>query len=58
MKAVVYIDFLLYLIVSRCNSVVLCVIYQGGCIFPFPGNISAFKVHFNDLEPCMVLAPI
>lgn len=54
-KAVVYIDFLLCIIVSR-RDCVGRVMYQGGCIFSFPGSISGFKVHFNDMEPCVVLA--
>lgn len=41
--------------VSRCSSVG-SVVYQGGCIFPFPNNISGLKVHFHGLEPCVVLA--
>lgn len=56
MKAVVYIDFLLCIIMSRCDSLGR-VMYQGGCILPFLSSISGFKVHFNDVEPCVVLAP-
>lgn len=41
--------------VSRCSSVG-SVVYQGGCIFPFPNNISGLKVHFHGLEPCVVPA--
>lgn len=32
--------------------------YQAGRIFPFISYISGFKVHFNETEPCMVLAKI
>lgn len=55
MKAVVYID-LLYIIMSHCNSVG-GVMYQDGCICPFPSDISGFKVPISDLEPCVALAP-
>lgn len=41
---------------SRCDSLGR-VIYQGGCIFPFLSSISGLKVHFNGMEPCVVLAP-
>lgn len=50
-KLVKAIDFLFYIIVARCRPLGN-LLYQGGCIFPFPNSI--FKLHFNDLEPCVV----
>lgn len=34
------------------------IMYQAGHVFPFISYISGFKVHFNETEPCVVLAKI